>query len=67
LYVFLTPSMRATCPIPLILFIFIALVIYGEDYSLWSSLLCSFLQPAPFLGPVLTGTRYKPAEWVLLM
>jgi hypothetical protein len=49
LYAFLFSLVRVTCPAYLIHFYLIFLIILGEEYRIWSSSLCSFLQPPDLL------------------
>jgi len=42
--------MRATCTAHVTLLNFITFIIFGEAYNLWSTSLCSLLQPPPLLS-----------------
>jgi hypothetical protein len=63
LHAFLFSQIRATCLAHRILFDFTNLTILGEKYKLWSSSLCSFLQPpvtSSLFGPnILLNTLFS--------
>jgi hypothetical protein len=63
LYSPLLAPIRATCPAHLSLFYLITRMIFGEEYRVWSSLLCSFLHSpvtSSILGPnILLSTLFS--------